>query len=578
LFFYIAEDGMIYKSVVMVFILLLIAASGAGLNRAAAQQPPANLLTNGSLETPYYGQGAQTRTVPQGWNLWVGAGEPNALPHNDPLQVLDGAVAWSIKQSGTVFTAAGYQQVAVEAGATLRASAWGRVYTCNDAITTCAISDAPYHRSDPSAGATLRVGIDPAGGTDPLAASVQWSAAIAPYDQWFEMSVTAAAQDSAVTVFLYMTQTQGLVLNEAYWDKASLIVVTGAETGTDTGDGEVPYVIPQGVRPDGSIVHVVQSGDTLWSITYAYLDYGVTVDSIAALNDLKPNTRYLQQGQELLVLPPGSVDPLTGQMITPGASTTPTAAASPEGTPTPDATRETQPLPMGTPLASATATVAPSPTTTPTETPRPTETATPRPTRTPRPTATPTDTPAPTSQAVAALSATEGTLCVTVYEDHNVSGTRDTGEEPLPAAEITLVGTDSEETYAYEGANDPLCLVVLAGQYQVMAVPPEGYGMTTAEAVVVALIGGRKVDLVFGGAAGYTPPPAPAVTENAPADTIPSGAVAPVVEQVRPADQNDDNTLLDRLYERSGILVLGLAGLIAVGGVFLLVVLRRPRL
>ncbi|RPI97312.1 MAG: LysM domain-containing protein, partial [Chloroflexi bacterium] len=302
---------------------------------AGQETPVPNLLKNGSLETPYYGQGPQTRTVPNGWNLWIGTGEPNALPHNDPLQVLDGTVAWSIKQSGAAFTAAGYQQVTVNPGDNLRASAWGWVFTCNDAIKSCATTEPPYHRSDPTAGAALRVGIDPSGGTDPTAASIQWSAALAPYDQWVEMSVTTAAQGSTVTIFLYMTQAQGLALNDVYWDNASLVIAAAGTTTTDTG-GEVPYVVPQGVRPDGSIVHVVQTGDTLWSIAYAYIDYDVTVESIAELNGLKANTRILQPGQELEILPPGSVDPLTGQPVTPGtaltASTQPALTAIPTGT------------------------------------------------------------------------------------------------------------------------------------------------------------------------------------------------------------------------------------------------------
>ncbi len=356
-------------------ILLVSALLAALLSRpdlSAAQEtpppPPANLLKNGSLETPYYGQGPQTRTVPNGWNLWISTGEPNALPHNDPIQVLDGTVAWSIKQSGAVFTAAGYQQVTVNPGDNLRASAWGWVFTCNDAIKSCAITEPPYHRSDPTAGAALRVGIDPAGGTDPAAAGVQWSAALAPYDQWVEMSVTAAAQGSTVTVFLYMTQAQGLVLNEVYWDNASLMIAAAGTTTADTG-GEVPYVVPQGVRPDGSIVHVVQTGDTLWSIAYAYIDYNVTVEFIAELNGLKANTRILQPGQELKILPPGSVDPLTGQPVTPGAavatSTPPALTAIPTGTPRadvtaaadsaePSATRETEPLPLAGAPRSAT--------------------------------------------------------------------------------------------------------------------------------------------------------------------------------------------------------------------------------
>jgi LysM repeat protein len=574
---------MVNKSYIKLFTLFLLAGITVGVwwpDWATAQDSSQNLLKNSSLEPPYYGQGSQTRTVPHDWNLWIGSGDPTALPHNDPLQVLEGSVAWSIKQSGAAFTAAGYQQVAVTPGDTLRASAWSWVFTCNDAIKSCAITEPPYHRSDPSAGAALRVGIDPAGGIDPLADGIKWSAALAPYDQWAEMSVTATAQGSTVTVFLYMTQAQGLTLNEVYWDKTSL-VVTGADTGTEEANGgEVPYVVPQSVRPDGSIVHTVQTGDTLWSIAYAYIEYNVTVDSIAELNGIKSNTRYLQPGQELLILPPGSVDPLTGQMITPGAPTvTPTPLT---GTPTEtgsQATRETQPLPSGeTPE-----TPTPELTDTPTLTPEPTATPTPEPTDTPlsTPTATITSTPEPTAtpQEVAGLTTTEGTLCVAVYDDGNLNAARDPDESPLAGAQITLAGEKGEETYDFDGTDDPLCLGLPAGHYRMGVTAPDGYGLTTVDSVVVVLVSGRRVEVTFGGAEGYTSPPVPEATEeSAPTgEIIPPGAAAPMVQEVAQANQKRKSTL-DRLYAKSGLLILGAAGLIALGSVFALLTLRRPRL
>jgi LysM repeat protein len=590
---------MVNKSAIKLFALFLLAGITVGLwwpDWAAAQDSSLNLLKNSSLESPYYGQGSQTLTVPHDWTLWVGSGDPTALPHNDPLQVLEGAVAWSIKQSGVAFTAAGYQQVTVTPGDRLRASAWSWAFTCNDAIQSCAITAPPYHRSDPSAGVALRVGIDPAGGIDPLAEEIQWSAALAPYDQWAEMSVTATAQGGTVTVFLYMTQAQGLTLNEVYWDKTSL-VVTGADTGTEeTPGGEVPYVVPQSVRPDGSIVHTIQSGDTLWSIAYAYFEYNVTVDSIAELNGIKSNTRYLQPGQELLILPPGSVDPLTGQMITPGAPTAttvpPTDGAPPAGTPTetgPQATRETQPLPSGvtaetpTPEPTDPPTVTPEPTVTPTPTATPKPTDTPMPTPTPTATATATTTATPestaTPQAVAGLTTTEGTLCVAVYEDGNLNTVRDPDESPLAGAQIALAGAAGDETLDFDGADDPLCLELPAGQYRMSVAAPDGYGLTTVDSVVVVLVSGRRIEVAFGGAEGYTPPPMPEVTEETTptGEIIPPGAAAPVVQEAAPAKQEKKSTL-DRLYDESGLLILGVAGLIALGSVFILLTLRRPRL
>ncbi|MCJ7626343.1 MAG: LysM peptidoglycan-binding domain-containing protein, partial [Anaerolineaceae bacterium] len=52
-------------------------------------------------------------------------------------------------------------------------------------------------------------------------------------------------------------------------------------------------------NPDGTVVHVVQSGQSLWSIAIAY---GTKIDSILSLNGLSSggdNTIYI--GQELLI-------------------------------------------------------------------------------------------------------------------------------------------------------------------------------------------------------------------------------------------------------------------------------------
>lgn len=301
-----------------------------------ARQANPNLLTNGSLERPYYGQGAPTRTVPQGWNLWVGAGAPDAFPHNDKVQVLDGEVSWNVKQGYTVFTAAGYQTVGgLTAGDVVKATGYGWVYTCNNTETSCVIENPPYRQSDTSAGASLKVGIDPKGGTNPVSPDVVWSAVAAPYDQWAEMSVTAKVEGSSATVFLYMTQSAGLALNNVYWDNISLARTDAAPDAEPTA-AEVPFVVPQSVRPDGSIVHVVQAGDTLSSIAYAYSEYGVTNESIAALNEgMKANTRFLQLGQEIVILPPGSVDPATGQLLSDGETPSPLTATAATIVPTP---------------------------------------------------------------------------------------------------------------------------------------------------------------------------------------------------------------------------------------------------
>ncbi|MCL4238659.1 MAG: hypothetical protein KJ047_10465 [Anaerolineae bacterium] len=227
---------------------LFLAASLGTVSGARAQQPVPNLLTNGDLETPYYAQGAPTRTVPQGWGLWIGAGTPDALPNKDSPQVRSGAVAWHLRQNGAVFTAAGYQQVSeIAPGTVLELVAHGWAFACADAATRCAIPTFPYAQSDEAAGTTLRVGLDPTGGLDPLSSAVQWSADAAPYDQWAALRVTATAQAETVTVYLFMTQQTPLALNGIYWDAVSLSETSGE--GAASGTASVVATTPSPTAP-----------------------------------------------------------------------------------------------------------------------------------------------------------------------------------------------------------------------------------------------------------------------------------------------------------------------------------------
>jgi LysM repeat protein len=342
---------MLQRRYLWIMSLLTIAALLVGRwpdQHPAQAQGSTNLLINGSFEPPYAGQGSATRTVPNGWTLVVAAGAPDAFPHNDQTQVKDGTVSWNIKQGYAVFTAIAYQRVGgLKAGDALTATAYGWAYTCNNTATSCVIANPPYRQSDTSAGVQLRVGIDPKGGTNPGSGDIKWSSVAAPYDQWAEMSVSATSEGEGVTMFLYMTQAAGLAINNVYWDKASLVRTQNAPNATPTS-AFVPFVKPQNVRPDGSIVHVVQANDTLSSIAFAYQDYNVTTESIAALNPpMKPNTRFLTIGQEIIILPPGSVDPTTGQLIPPGAAPAATLA------PLPTAAAANTPAPVGTPIAAA---------------------------------------------------------------------------------------------------------------------------------------------------------------------------------------------------------------------------------
>lgn len=108
----------------------------------------------------------------------------------------------------------------------------------------------------------------------------------------------------------------------------------------------VPFIQPVTTaepNPDGSIIHVVQPGQTLWAIAEAY---DIALADLLAQNDLTEDSA-IYPDQELLIVPANAEEETK--------TTTPTATEEP--TPTPSPTRTAQTTPTG---------VAP----TPTETPR----------------------------------------------------------------------------------------------------------------------------------------------------------------------------------------------------------------
>lgn len=569
----------------------------AGPDGTLHAQGNPNLLTNGGLERPYYGQASATQTAPQGWSLWVGAGSPEAFPHTDRVQVLDGEVSWNLHQGYVAFTTAGYQRVTgVQPGEALEASAYGWAYTCNDTSNSCIIPDPPYRRSDPSAGVSMKVGIDPTGGTDPMAGSVVWSGGAAPYDQWARISVAATAEGDAVTVFLYASQQNGLALNHVYWDQAALVRTSAAAVDAPGAGQEAPFVAPQGVRPDGSIVHTVQEGDTLSSIAFAYADYGVTVQSIAALNEgIEANTRVLTVGQQITILPPGSVEPDSGRPVAADETAhapEPSGAAQPTDipitrqagtsipTPTPvgqsalaatpalslvnplrmwvnrDAPPATEPDPTEEPLAAG---AAPSPTVEVTAA---------------------SSEPTGEGEAVAAVPSSEtsagaGRLCITLYEDANHNLVRDADEIPLSEGLASIADANGAEQGPLDGGAAPWCIELQPGRYTVAAQPPDGYRPTTTDRLSVLVAGGREARVMFGSATDYEPPALPDGEDDllATAADLERGAAAPIVDIEVGPDPDED--LLDRLYENSGLILLGAAGVVLVGGGAALLLLRR---
>jgi LysM repeat protein len=227
-----------------------------------------------------------------------------AFPHNPRPERRSGQSSINLSGGFVTFTAALFQQVSVPEGANVQASAWAWLHTCNLPRDRDNNFSGGTCGSAVESGALTKVGIDPNGGADPLDADIVWSADAHPHDRYDEMRVSATATGPVVTIFLYTTQTSPSDLNNVYWDDASLTL--GGEGGS-SGQGGAPagptarptnpVPVEQDAQADGSIIHIVQAGDTIDGIAMVY---GVTRQELIDLNDLE-DPRMILIGDEIIV-------------------------------------------------------------------------------------------------------------------------------------------------------------------------------------------------------------------------------------------------------------------------------------
>lgn len=203
-----------------------------------------------------------------------------------------------------------------------------------------------------------KMGIDPTGGVDPAAPGVVWGPEVwqgignCPNRYCPGLSVTATAQNSVITVFLFVRDTfpgrpvQMPGTDEFWVDDVGLIAVGGqpAPTATEPPPTDTP--------------------------------------------------------------PPPTPTPSPEATVAAVAGQAAAAAEVQAETPSPEPTATDTPLPTDTPTPTATAMATP--------TPLPTATATPLPTVTPRPTATPEPTPEPTPTPPVSLAGVLGAVSGTV--------------------------------------------------------------------------------------------------------------------------------------------------------------------
>jgi hypothetical protein len=237
---------------------------------ATPSPQPGNLLENGGFEASWEAGGGTHRAVrltdgggayeenkddifsPPGWLTWFhhspGTGEePDVNDVREPRRVHSGSRAIELATVYSRHEAGLLQQVDVEPGTRLKFSAWahawsnwhdgphpgdpfwseGPGYDCGFRLE----GDAP---DDNWANFIFQVGIDPTGGIDPDADSVEWGSGAHIYNCYHQVpAVEVEAQSRRVTVFLRSRTAWAFWHNNAFWDDAVLVIPDGDGDGSD---------------------------------------------------------------------------------------------------------------------------------------------------------------------------------------------------------------------------------------------------------------------------------------------------------------------------------------------------------
>jgi LysM repeat protein len=358
------------------------------------------------------------------------------------------------------------------------------------------------------------------------------------------MSVEAAAQNSTVTVFVYSSpewpMDDGLT---SQWDDTSLVITTPAEPPTGTAPPPPP-TSPPGTplpplatstpHPDGSVIHTIRSGETIWAIAIQYAT-GANItpeEMLAQIKQLNNDPTIIYPGQDLVIAVPGD-SKLVALAASEGESESAAPAAGGEG--------ESAATTAGGGEQVSAATTA----------------------RIEQP-------------AVAEIAASSSTLCVSAYHDRNSDGMRDpTTEELLADAGFTLSNEQGVVgSYTSDGENEPYCFAqIIPGTYMVQLAKPSGYNTTTPEYWAVPLPAGATANVEFG---HQRDPSAPASEGQSLAAAPESGQPSSPEELLQAAQnrssesesESESKSLLSSLGEIaigvSGIFVLLLAGAVGV--------------
>lgn len=186
-----------------------------------------NLLTNPGFEGPYEPYaGTEEFKVPEGWIPWHFEWSdtdfpPEFKPATAPYwnRIHGGERALQYFKSWGTYTAGIYQKLPSVPGVKLRFTVYGQAWSRDDS------GGCPAGESCNPADMGMRVGIDPAGGSNPRADTVEWSARQSPTRGWALFSVDATTEADFVTVFTWSSPNEPRHNQDTYWDDANLEVL-----------------------------------------------------------------------------------------------------------------------------------------------------------------------------------------------------------------------------------------------------------------------------------------------------------------------------------------------------------------
>ncbi len=136
--------------------------------------------------------------------------------------------------------------------------------------------------------------------------------------------------------YYYAVDTAAVTSSGQQQESASTIM-TSVPSGANESAGASQFMVPVTVstpRPDGTVIHKVQYGQSLWSIAIAY---GTTIKSIQALNNMGADST-VYQGQELLVMTGATQAAVLPSTVTAQPTLTPAPVTEASATPAPTLT------------------------------------------------------------------------------------------------------------------------------------------------------------------------------------------------------------------------------------------------